>query len=1343
MNPRGRGEPPVPNTPMTPISSRLVAWLCLMLSSGWLGAGTVTWRYYKFTPTKLRRFGANSVQLSEFEFRFGGEKTGTPVASNPGGNNPDNETPAMAVDGDTGTKWLDFNKGPLVLDCGAPLPVNGYRWATANDADDRDPVRWTLEGSDDNLNWTLLDDRTDANFPTPTDRWTFLPDFGLNQMPDAPLITALTISDGTITDGTAIAVAGGAQVALAWSVSDATGVTLDTGGGPQPVAASGSAGHSPAATQVYTLVATNGSGSTSATVTAVVGATVLPPVINEFLAAPTRDGLVLDEDREPSDWVELHNPNPFAIHAGGLFLTDTELVPERWEIPEGTAIGPEGYLLVFASGKNRTVAGGELHTSFGLAQEGEYLALIDRDGAGVIDQVTPAYPPQLDDVSYGRVPGGGSDFFVWPTPRAANDTTPGPPGEKVQFTPPASTFQGSLQVALAVTSPTAVIRYTTDGSLPDEDSPVYTAPLTLTASALVRARAYDAGFAPGGVKAEAYLAIDPELAAWTSDLPVVLIENFGAGSVPADRELQAAYLTVHEPDPVSGRTAVTAPPADANRAGIKRRGSSTLYQAKGNYRVEFWQDDSEADKNVRLLGLSDHDEWILTAPYNFDRSLLRVSLIHDLSNAIGAYASRSRFCEVYLNTDGGALGTGDYQGVYVLQERISRDAERVDVERLDPWDVAEPAVTGGYILSIDRPDEEDLGFRSALGHPEDPAIADPQPSFNHVYPKEQNIFPEQANYIRGYIDALEGALYGPDFRDPLLGYQAWLDRDPSIDHHILVTFTKNPDGLRLSTFLYKPRGGKLAFGPIWDYDRTMGCDDDGRASDPVGWDPPWETTQFFLYDYWGRLFQDPDFWQRWIDRWQALRDGELGDASLTARVDGLAAQLLESQPRNAARWPGVAPNGGPLSTLGGWEGEVDHLRNWLTQRAAWIDSQFTPRPVLEDGRVVAAGTVVAATAATGTLYCTLDGSDPRLPGGGISPQAAALSGTGITIDSSTTVRARALDGTAWSGMASETYVVGVPASAAELVVSEIMYHPADPTPAELAAGFATAHDFEYLELQNAGAQPVALTGVTIAEAFDFEFGAGAGVLEPGAVVLVVRNRAAFEARNGTGLPVAGEWGDPAAADGGARLDNAGERVLVSGLLGTIRDFTYDDGPGWPPLADGAGSSLVLIDPLALPDHGLGASWRDSLAAAGTPGVGHADVWEEWRWLHFTAAELADPAVSGPGADPDGDQLKNLLELALGGDPRVASPALRPAGSLQVLEVGGQAGNYLTVTFTRRLGLPGVTAVAEFSSDLVDWSDAGELVSAVAHGDGTETVVFRASLPATGRRGFARVRAEGP
>lgn len=1309
-------------------------------------AGSATYQYYRFSQTKLRNNAtANSIQLAEMQLFLNATQITGATASNPGGNNPGAEPPAKAVDGDTNTKWLDFNKSALVLNFGSPVTVNGYRWATANDSIDRDPIRWRFEGSTNGSTWTVLDDQTAADFPVPTTRFAYLSTLGFNQVPDAPIVD-FTITSGLVTTETAVGVANGTEVTLSWNVTNgSTTQTLDVGAGPQSIAASGSTTHTPSATQIYTLAASNGAGGTSSTVTAFVGSSMLSPVINEFATDADGDSALCDENGDPSDWIEIYNPNDFAIDAGSRYLTDDALMPMRWQIPAGSVIEPQGYLVIFASGKNRAIAGAELHTNFSLSQAGEYLALIASDGSTVADAFSPNYPAQSTNVSYGRVPPVASNtfnFFITPTPNAENDTPPGPPGETVVFLTPPSTFTtASMSVTLSKISPTAEIRYTTNGILPGAESALYTGPITVNASTLVRARVYDAGFAPGKVKAEAYIKIDANVASQTSDLPVVILENFGAGAVPNGVDLQSAYFTLHEPDISTGRTNLAALPTKANRTGIKRRGSSTLDDPKGNYRVEFWQDDSELDKNISLLGMSDHDEWILFAPYNFDRSLVRIPFIHDLSNAIGTYAPRGKLCEVYLNT-GGTVNSTDYQGVYVLQERISRGSDRVDIERLTKTDLAEPEVSGGYILSIDRLDGGDLGFRSALNHPALPAIASPQPFFTYIYPKEQNLQPQQGTYIRSYIDNLESALYGANFKDPALGYQAWLDCDASIDHHILVTFTKDPDALRLSTYLYKPRGEKIAFGPIWDFDRTMGCDVDARSASPTGWDPPNETAQFFLYDYWGRLFQDVNFWQKWIDRWQSLRDGEFANAALTARVDALAAQATESQPRNAAKWPAVAPNGGPLSGLGGWPGEIDHLKNWLTQRANWIDTQFVTRPNLAASGQVTVGSV-SASPTQGTLYYTSDGSDPRLPGGGIRASAIAISGAGsIPVSATRTIIARDLNGSNWSGPVSATYIVGQPAASANLVVSEIMYHPLDATAAEQLAGFSTASDFEFIEVQNISTEMIDLTGVTVSAAFDFRFsGSNILTLAPGAVALIVRNQAAFEARYDAGLPIAGQWGDPALAGGGKKLSNDGELIVITGVNGTIQSFEYNDAVGWPQRADGLGESLVLTDPNAAPDHALPASWRDSIAPLGTPGVGFADACDEWRAQHFSGANLANPAISGDDADPDNDGIVNFMELALASDPKANSTQRLPTISISALTADVPApGDYVTVTFTRRTGLSGVSLTPDFSSDLVTWSATGVLMSTTANPDGTETVTYRDAVAWDNDRRFVRLLA---
>ncbi len=139
------------------------------------------------------------------------------------------------------------------------------------------------------------------------------------------------------------------------------------------------------------------------------------PVISEFMASsgssvPLGAGEILDEDGDSSDWIEIHNPAGQSVDLSGWYLTDDADDLRKWQFPDGTLLGRGGYLLVFASGKDR--ADEELHTSFKLGAEGEYLALIQSDGRTVAHEYAPSYPPQFSDVSYGLGPHGG--VFVSP-----------------------------------------------------------------------------------------------------------------------------------------------------------------------------------------------------------------------------------------------------------------------------------------------------------------------------------------------------------------------------------------------------------------------------------------------------------------------------------------------------------------------------------------------------------------------------------------------------------------------------------------------------------------------------------------------------------------------------------------------------------------------------------------------------------------------------------------------------------------------------------------------------------------------------------------------------------------
>ncbi len=274
------------------------------------------------------------------------------------------------------------------------------------------------------------------------------------------------------------------------------------------------------------------------------------------------------------------------------------------------------------------------------------------------------------------------------------------------------------------------------------------------------------------------------------------------------------------------------------------------------------------------------------------------------------------------------------------------------------------------------------------------------------------------------------------------------------------------------------------------------------------------------------------------------------------------------------------------------------MKNWLTNRLGWMDTQFTPRAtVLHPSGVVTAGTPVAF-AGTG-LYLATDG-DPRAPGGAISPTTMPYTGP-LTITATTFVTVRSLVGTNWSGPVSALYLVDETfATAGDLAVSELNYHPLAATPAESAVTpYLEPEDFEFLELHNIGARRVNLFGITLDDGQPVSAPAlGARTLAPGESVVLCANLAALQARHGTGVAssVAAAWPE-------GELSDAGERwTLRDRAGGIIESSTYADDGEWPGRADGGGSSLEYAgagwDPAS---RSNGFHWRSSSEIHGSPG----------------------------------------------------------------------------------------------------------------------------------------------
>jgi hypothetical protein len=404
------------------------------------------------------------------------------------------------------------------------------------------------------------------------------------------------------------------------------------------------------------------------------------------------------------------------------------------------------------------------------------------------------------------------------------------------------------------------------------------------------------------------------------------------------------------------------------------RGMSSAEFPKKGYNIKL-RDEQDRPHAQPLLDLPAHEKWALVAPWSFDLSYINNAFVYALSNRIGRWAPRTRFAEVFLNADGGDLDQADYAGIYVITDRVERGPARVDIAEPSGSDPAAPAITGGYILKIDHNEAGEPGW--ATDHP---ISADGVSSVILVSPGD-DVTPAHYDYIRGYVQRMEAALQA----DRASGWTqrtslAFIDRASWVDHHLLNTFVCNPDAFVRSAYFSKDRGGKLVAGPVWDFDRALGSYWDARSSKwdvwcGVGGTDVWRTG------WWGIIAQDPEFIQDWIDRWQSLRRSEFSNDALISHLDTLSGAIgSAAAARDATRWPdNVTPRGS-------YAAQIEHVKHWVTQRARWIDEQFVPAPS------VTAGVSLTFTAPAGSqLAYTLNGSDPRSVGGGLSPTARIVS----------------------------------------------------------------------------------------------------------------------------------------------------------------------------------------------------------------------------------------------------------------------------------------------------------------------------------------------------------------
>ena len=450
-----------------------------------------------------------------------------------------------------------------------------------------------------------------------------------------------------------------------------------------------------------------------------------------------------------------------------------------------------------------------------------------------------------------------------------------------------------------------------------------------------------------------------------SRLPILELA-IAADDIPDEPKALTRMRLVHDPE--AATNTVGGPTRDyVGAVAVEQRGSSSrdLFPKVG-YKLELRGADGR-DTSAALLGMPREEDWVLHGPYS-DKTLLRNAFAYVMARGLPGYAPRCRFVELVLG--------GEYWGVYLLVESIKRDGDRVAVAKLSPADTVGDALTGGYILKVDKVTGEDFSLDPSFRLPPRGLRGQTETQLLYHYPKPRDISPPQRRYIRAWMTQFEARLASAAFEDPVAGYRPLVDERSFVDYLFVNEVTKNVDAYRLSTYVYKERdseGGRLHMGPVWDYNLALSNANYGGGDVVENWAFDFERYRpedAFQAPFWyTRLWTSAGFRQNCARRWDTLRTpgAALSNERLYGIFDSLAAEIGgDVAARNFARWPVLGTYTWPNSFVpDSHAAALSHARDYLTQRLAWLDAQFEAVTAAADTTLTGGAVRVFANPGTG------------------------------------------------------------------------------------------------------------------------------------------------------------------------------------------------------------------------------------------------------------------------------------------------------------------------------------------------------------------------------------------
>jgi hypothetical protein len=928
-------------------------------------------------------------------------------------------------------------------------------------------------------------------------------------------------------------------------------------------------------------------------------------------------------------------------------------------------------------------------------------------------------------------------YYAQPTPGAANAQAFEGMVADTKFSVDRGFHSGPFPLEISCSTPGAQIRYTTDGSEPTEAMGLpWTGLLTIGRTTVLRAAAFRPGFISSGVDTQTYLFMDdvirqPALpagwpASWGINAEVNTNDGARDGTVPGDYEMDPAVVDAPAAPGYAVADALRAlpvvslalAPADfLGPAGIyqnpqsigpawERRCSMEFFDPSGrerdfsetcvvevhgnssrrpwrmqkhSLRLSFRGEVGEArlrhgifpgnpvdEFDKLILRASFTDSWGLVswdaARYRPDDSVyFRDVWMKRAQRDMGSLAADSRWVHLYIN--------GLYWGCHNLSERVEDEfvashlgGRAGDYEMVDDFTDPDPSPTSRWKTMF--------GMMSVPG-----SLA------------------SQSAYV---------------------AVQDFVDVAQFADYYLLHVLADCEDWPHKNGYAWRRRTGpdlRYRFG-VWDQEIML----DNLAMDrvsPTATNTGTDRTAGRLYQ---RLRENAEWRLLFADRVRRhlFHGGVLTLGRNQQRWQSAAGELDVAIVAESARWGDTAdatPYGNTESRPGiPLKPVYTREADWLPTVAAVRDS-YLPAKHADSGAgsffarlrsvglwpsvaapefarmggVVAPGFALSMSAPGGTIFYTLDGSDPREPISG-TPRGKVYDAA-VPLTQTVVVRARVRTGTEWSPLTEAQFIVGVAAGPGDLAVVRLHYHPPE------------GSQREFLEVMNVRDMSIDLTGVAFTAGMAYAFPPGT-VLAPGARLVLAADAAGFAAA-WPAVPLAGQYE--------GRLDNAGETIALAAADGRIiRSFRYGDRLPWPELADGGGAALTLIAPLGNPDHSDPSNWRPSVQDPLVPGTDDAVVF------------LADPL-----ADSNGNGRADLLDYALGASVPVV---LRSDGGPELQLIRNTAADSARLT-------------VEASADLMNWSalDPAQSLRAVSYpAPGRQDE--RWTVPVAGGRQFLRVRA---